>query len=322
MAKKIIIYNFEEYFGGTLVLSVLCKTLRDLGYDARTIFVPSSCFSNANNSLCFFLRFWFVLIKRYVFHSLCFFLKIEDKVIRQTPVTTIDGLEIQYNPFFDKKESIVIYPEIVYGNPMLSKNVVRWLLFHYKYPLESRAYKDTDFFVAYRKIFNNIKLNPQEILLTINHFDRKLYRQYNFSERKGKCYIIRKGKYRDDLPQKFDGPCFDDNMSEEEVVKMFNEHKFCYCYDTQTFYSSIAAVCGCIPIVVLEAGKTELDYLSSEKEIRHYGVAYGDSLEQINYAIETRDKLLNALDFDEKNKDNVSAFIELLEQKFGGVARL
>ena len=38
MAKKIIIYNINDYFGGPLVLSALCKTFRDLGYDARVLF--------------------------------------------------------------------------------------------------------------------------------------------------------------------------------------------------------------------------------------------------------------------------------------------
>ena len=38
MAKKIIIYNINKYYGGTLVLSALCKTLRNLGYDARLLF--------------------------------------------------------------------------------------------------------------------------------------------------------------------------------------------------------------------------------------------------------------------------------------------
>ena len=37
MAKKIIIYNVNDYFGGTLVLSALCKTFQDLDYDARNL---------------------------------------------------------------------------------------------------------------------------------------------------------------------------------------------------------------------------------------------------------------------------------------------
>ena len=38
MAKKIIIYNINKYYGGPLVLSALCKTSRDLVYDERLLF--------------------------------------------------------------------------------------------------------------------------------------------------------------------------------------------------------------------------------------------------------------------------------------------
>ena len=159
-------------------------------------------------------------------------------------------------------------------------------------------------------------------MINIKYFDSTLYRQYNFKERKGNCYILRKGKSRKDIPTTFDGPCFDINMSQEELVKMFNEHKFCYSYDTQTFQCSIAAVCGCIPIVLLEPGKTIDDYLSEEERDKHYGVAYGNTPDQIEYAIKTRGQLLESLDFNETNRSNALKFVEIVERKFGKLKRI
>lgn len=49
----------------------------------------------------------------------------------------------------------------------------------------------------------------------------------------------------------------------------------------------------------------------------HYGVAYGDSPEQIEYAVKTREKRIASLDYSKSNQDSVKAFVEILENKFG-----
>ena len=232
----------------------------------------------------------------------------------------MDGLSFHKNPSIDINNSIVIYPEVTYGNPLNAKFVVRWLMYFYPYSKSSDAYSTNDLFIAFREYFNDIDLNPNKLIITLNYFDSKLYRQYNFGQRKDKCYILRKGRKRKDLPKHFDGPVFDDNMSQHELVKMFNEYRYCYSYDTQTFYIAIAAVCGCIPIVVMEPGKCESDYLGPGE--KHLGRAYGDSVEQIEYAKKTRDDLIKKLDYSAWNRVNAQALIELLEDKFGKVKRI
>lgn len=319
MAKKIIIYNVNSYFGGPLVLSALCKTLRELGYDARVLFnyafnvEPQQKKDYERETKDYLLR---QCISYYV-HKLFKRIHFKDNyLLKESPLTKMPGIKIQRNPFFCRKNTIVIYPEYLYGNPLGAKYVVRWLLYHYKFENVPEAYGKDDLFVCYRQIFNSPKLNPFGLELKINYFDRQLYRQYNFGPRSGKCYILRKGRNRKDLPKSFDGPVFDNNMTQEEVVKMFNEHEYCYSYDTQTFYTTVAAVCGCKPIVVMEPGKTVEDYLGNNEQV-HYGVAYGDSPEQIEYAVKTREKRIASLDYSKSNQDSVKAFVEILENKFG-----
>ena len=193
-------------------------------------------------------------------------------------------------------------------------------MFHYPYKEGSKAYSPNDLFIAFREVFNSPHLNPNCYTIKLSYFDSKLYHQYNYDERSGCCYILRKGRKRADLPKIFDGPVFDDNMTQKELVKMFNEHKYCYSYDTQSFYNIIAAICGCIPIVVLEPGKTESDYLGADE--RHEGVAYGNTPEQIEYAIRSRDLLIKKLDFSEANKQNALHMVELLEERFGKIRKL
>lgn len=322
MAKRIIIYNVNSYFGGPLVLSALCKTFRDLGYDARVMFtyaLQSGLDSKAGcrkDTKKFLIKQW---IANHVnrFFNTCHIL--DKYLLKKTPLTTMLGIKIQYNPFFNRKNTIVIYPGM-YGNPLGAKHVVRWLLYHYKHENEPSAYGKDDMFVCYRNIFNSPNLNPKEITLHINYFDNQLYRQYNFEPRFGKCYILRKGRNRKDLPEHFDGPVYDNDMTQEELVKIFNEHEYCYSYDTQSFYSAIAAICGCKSIVVMEPGKTEKDYLG--KGETHYGIAYGDTPEQLEYAEKTKELLIKSLDYKCRNEANVKTFIPVLEEKFGKIKRI
>ena len=323
MAKKIIIYNQTLYAGGTLVLSALCKTLRDMGYDARVMFINH--FQSSPTDKCGFKSYiWKTLIKNYVaylWHKMFPNSKmLKNNLLPQMPLTTMPGIRIQYNPFFCRKNSIVIYPETLYGNPLNAKNVVRWFLYFHRFNDTKGAFGKKDMFVCYREIFNDSTLNPNVVTLKINYFDNQLYRQYNFGHRSGKCYILRKGKNRADLPKYFDGPVFDDDMSQEDLVKMFNEHEYCYSYDTQSFYSVIAMVCGCKSIVVLEPGKKVEDYLGEGED--HYGIAYGDTPEQMEYAEKTRDLKLESLDYTKSNEANVKAFIPILEKKFGKIKRI
>lgn len=325
MAKKIIIYNTWTYYGGTLALSTLCKTLRELGYDASLIFVDP--FPSATNKKVIdrVIKVWYLLIKRYILHIILFLAPntniLQKSKLPQTTVTSIKGIKRHFNPF-SVKNNIVVYPEFIYKNPLFAKNVVRWFLYNNRFMPEEKAFGEKDLFIAYREVFNDPTLNPEHHIVNIKYFDSTLYRQYNFKERKGNCYILRKGKLRQDLPTTFDGPCFDDNMSQEELVKMFNEHKFCYSYDTQTFYCKIAAVCGCLPIVLLEPGKTIDDYLSEEEKVKHYGVAYGNTPDQIEYAIKTRELLLESLNFDESNRLSALKFVEIVERRFGKIKRI
>lgn len=323
--KKIIIFNRYKYFGGTLVLSCLCKTLRELGYDAKLYMCTDIPFSK-NDEDFFIRRNLLRVIKYHLVHFLHKSVGCVKCIGRLLPkiddVSSVDmdGLAFKWSPFIDKENTILIYPEVTFGNPLHAKNVVRWLLYYYSYDENSGAYSANDLFIAYREVFNDKKLNPNKLIVEQSYFDSHRYRQYNFGERKGNCYILRKGRNRADLPECFDGPVFDDNMSQEELVKMFNECKYCYSYDTQTFYTSIAAVCGCIPIVVLEPGKTISDYLGSGE--KHLGRAYGNTQEQIDYAIRTRDNLLKSLDYTDRNKANALVLVKVLEERFGEIKRI
>ena len=292
--KKVIIVSPDPIYGGSLVLFKVNQLLNEEGIDSR-IFI-SNAYRNPELPVIIFWIKWII------------------KTIMHTGKKVYNGKKFRrkYTPFIDKRNTIVIYPEKIYGNYMGAKNVVRYFLYYNKY--SNDAYGKDDLFICYRKQFNDYNLNPDEKQLFIECFDKNIYRKYNYEKRSGKCYIIRKGKNRIDLPTEFDGPIIDE-LPEEEKVRIFNECEYCYSYDTQTFYTKIASYCGCIPIVVTEDGKNINNYVTLED--KRYGIAYGDSASEIEYAKRTQKDLIEEINNIEKN--NIKAirnFIKLLEQVF------
>ena len=156
MGKKIIIYNNTSYCGGTLALSCLCKTLRELGYDASLYIYPPYIVGSYDHRQLFRVIRGFhfrTIIRRYI-----------DRILPNSRFLESYRLPVQ-NPYsmpnisfyssyrIDLKKTIVIYPEIVKGNPLMAKNVVRWLLYHYPYANDNSAFSKNDLLSS--KNFNN-----------------------------------------------------------------------------------------------------------------------------------------------------------------------
>ena len=310
---KIVIVNTRNLFGGTLVLSVLCKTLRDLGHDAK-IFYVNDFPRPTTNIIVYWLKWCVFIIKRLMYVFIRHFSLANSKHFVVFSNNPVPGIKEKILPFINRN-TVVVYPEVVYGNFLKAKHVVRWLLYYNRYKGDNQAFGRDDLVISYRDVFNDVALNPLKYTVKINHFDSSLYRQFNFNKRRGCCYIIRKGRGRNDLPSVFDGPIIYD-FDEKTKVNILNQSKYCYIYDTQTFYSKIAAVCGCIPVVVLEEGKSQESYLGPDYEKLSYGIAYGDTPEQIQKAIATRQLLLETLNYKESNENNAKSLIAFISKHF------
>lgn len=313
--KSIIIVKPHGNTGGALMLCLLCRLLRDKNIDAKLFYIESE--PKKDTLIYKFWINWFkYTIRYYVYYILVHTFKFDNRRWKEFINKPIEGTKRIIFPFFKKKQTIVVYPEQVYGNFLNAKNVVRWLLFSNPYLNNREAYGRNDLVICYRKIYNDWNLNKKGLTLKLNYFDSKCYYRYNYGVRKGCCYFLRKGKNRRDVPFRFDGPILDD-LYEEEKVRILNECKYCYSYDTQTFYMQIAAVCGCIPIVVMEPGKRKEDYAQNGDVDKFIGIAYGDSKEEIDMAIKGRQDLIARLNFDKDNSDNVDSFLKMLASYFG-----
>lgn len=316
MVKDIIIVSPRGVSGGSLALDTLCSLLSAKGYNARVFKIAGAPKKKVSKN-----QLWMKVIGDY-FRDMIYPLLIKvlggskrTESYKQFCYKYGPSVKKKRTPIFDRDSTIVVYPENIYGNILNAKHVIRWFLNINPFKGMDGAYGENELFVAYREIFNDKELNPDVRCATLFYFNNNLYKQYNFGKRKGNCYIVRKGCRRADLPEVFDGPIID-SLSEEDKVKVFNECEYCYSYDLQTYYSTIASVCGCKSIVVFEPGKTAYDYYSEDEVKNHVGVSYGNSSEEIEYAANTRNELLESLDYSSFNEKNINKFIGYMEDFF------
>lgn len=294
--RKYVVVTFPYDNGGNIVLNTLVDCLDRLGEQVSIIYWRPNAKAEKRSKVIDML-YYIKMNLSYDVKTLIynfFYEKVKNnsrfRVIALNK--KIKKIHRKRTPFISRN-TIVIYPEVYYGNPLKANNVVRWFLNYNKFQNDDNAYGENDFFFCYRKQFNDPQLNPQQRELYLPYFDLNLYRRTNWGERKGKCFVVRKGKFRSDLPTKFDGIVVDD-LSEEEKVEVFNKSEYCISYDTQTAYSAIAAMCGCKSIVVMEEGKSREDYLTPEDIKRGIGdgIAYGFNDDELMYAEQTRDNIL------------------------------
>ena len=284
--KNILIYTHMPKFdfkdGGTVVQYLLAKTLKEYGQNVK-IYATSGI--KVNNSI--------------------------------------------FNEFYDNDfpidddNCVVIYCEGTLGNPLNAKNVVRWMLSKlglnvpysyldswgknelvYYYCSEEKIANNPNNLGNLYKMLNVIYINP----MAINN---------NLKSRAGTCFTIRKAINIHNKKPKEIHPRNSFEITREhsqmECIKIFNNHKYFISYDSLTFLSVIAALCGCISIVKKVDGLSKQDwlnttaaaeYLKESGETTLYGIAYGS------------DDLQNAISTIHLSKEQWNKIFEFSKNKY------
>jgi len=292
----IVAPGYDDNAGGIVVLHQLCDRLNNLGYKASLwpFFKPVLDFSNPFKTI--------YLLFRYFRKSIKYGFKTNPKL--NTPIAS----------YQDIKDAVVVYPEVIVGNPLKAKNVVRWLLHKPGFNNGGKIdFGTDDLFFYYDKAFDDSRYNshPDNRLHIISQRS-DVYKITNHDIRYGTCYLLRKGYKREIVHNKADSVLVD-GLSHEETADVFNQSEFCISYDTYTMYLVYAAMCGCIPVVIPEEGVTKEQWQPNEEN--RYGIAYG--FDDINYAIETRPLLLQHIEKQERESNqSVIHFIEKCKEYF------
>jgi len=261
--KNIIIHipsSFTYFSGGTLILFYMAKLLSDKGENVRII---------------------------------------DDGSRKENPL---------YNNYYDENcgftqdNTIVIYSEGVEGNPLNAKNIVRWVLctLGKMYPVEiTNTYNKNDLVYIYNNEDNINKENRNIYKLLSPVYLNPIFKNYN-RIRKNNCHMFKKcnmhlnGITKIHSDESIEIHTF---IEHSTLVNILNECIVFVSYDPLTFMNILAALCGCISIVypLHNYNKKEWimnttclsDYMMYNNIDNLYGIAYGNSEEEIAYAMNT-----------------------------------
>jgi hypothetical protein len=210
------------------------------------------------------------------------------------------------NEFPIDDNCVVVYCEGTVGNPLGAKYVVRWLLSklgqNVPYNFVDKMGKNE--LVYYICSEEKIANNPEKIG-SIYKFLHIFYihpyaKNYNLGPRYGTCFSYRKAIVTHGKQPKNIHPPGSFEITKAhtplDYIKIFNNKKFFISYDSITFLSVIAALCGCISIVkkvdglskedwLNTIGASAVEYLKYSKEPGLYGIAYGGT--DLDFATKT-----------------------------------
>lgn len=265
-SKKYIVwaYPFQSNSGGVIVLHKLCHMLNELGQKAY-LWPGEGSFDN------------FQLYEKY-----------------NTPMASMSDLT----------DSIIIYPEIVVGNPLNAKNVVRWILNTPGVIGGDGIYGENDLLFYFSKAFNSNK-RTQGNYLQIFEMNNAMYQDYK-KERTGSCYVKRKGRARELVHDLLESEEITNTSPSQELVDLFNKKEYFFSYDDATFLLLQAAMCGCISVVIPKDGVTPYHWRNLSPT-RKTGIAYG--FDDIEHALNTKENV-------RKHLESLDAFSIVMVQEF------
>lgn len=299
MMKKILIYSpaFNDKIGGIVVLHKLCHILNELNRECFLYPMYSDEGFYKKNWFDAFLMQLKMLKYRNIdnFNTNSFF---------KTPVLK------QSLKKFNWDNWIVIYPEIVLGNPLGAKNVVRWLLHQPGFHTGKIQYGPSELYIKYNtaiRDFNYLDSIMADTHLKIIHYPREYYNLENISdERTGTAYCLRKGSHKK-IQHNLENSILIDDLPHNEIAAIFKKVKRFISYDTYTAYSVFAVLCGCESVVVPDDNVSEEEWYPNPTD--RFGIAYG--MDKVAEANLTKNKVIqHVIDEENKNVDRVRAVLK------------
>jgi hypothetical protein len=165
-----------------------------------------------------------------------------------------------------------------------SENIVRHLVNYQvkRYPEEDKLYQLS-------KYFNTLDEQRVDGYMPILNIDFNLFKNHNLP-RSGRCYLIKGEEYIKGQPiyhinsdTNLDNYWVYDEHKMQYLAEMFNKHEIFFTYNTQTFISVLAALCGCISIILPHPNTSKEKIMEFPQN--KYGISYG--FNDIQHSIDT-----------------------------------
>lgn len=248
--------DYTQNFAGVRVLHYLCHALNELGAEAYLV----GCSKESETLRTPLLR--------------------ESDVIRHQQSELIP---------------IMLYPEVVSGNPLNMPYIVRWLLNQPGHVGGDGIFNDTDLVFAYSEDF--MQPNLPVPLLRVPVVDDSVFNNVNNpndKDRQGNCFYAH--KYLDnggELTEHVKGAtslCQDVKLTPKEIAAILRSSEFLYCYEPSSIISE-ALLCGC-PVIMIST--PYLEQLGSQ-DLSGIGMALDVDSESIERAKKSVGKMVEKI---------------------------
>ena len=215
-----------------------------------------------------------------------------------------------------RDDIIVVYPEIIAGNPLKGRKVVRWLMHDAGFFTGKVYFRPGEIYFCYDQDTKRVQIPGSRMsdnLLTTIHIPFENYNLEAVAEnRTGTAFCIRKGKGKT-LQHGLEDSVMIDGLPHWQVAEIFKRVRQFISYDSRTFYSRLAVLCGCDSIVIPDPGVSEEEWMP-DPEAR-FGVAYGfENLEKARQSAPDTIRVLRKME--ENSTKTTSSFIAEVETYF------
>lgn len=189
---------------------------------------------------------------------------------------------VKYRHEAEGREPIVVYPEIVKGNPLGAKHVVRYLLNVPGLLGGDKVFEPSDFIVQYRSEFVPDYISPDcELFLPPSDLSIFNLEGADDAERSGVCFYVNRYKgAMDRIPADAVEVSKRHPRSLVELAELFRSVELLYTYEHSAITLE-AALCGCPTVYIPNETMPEFPHTS---EMMKCGAAWGDSPEEIEKA--------------------------------------
>jgi len=206
------------------------------------------------------------------------------------------------------QDFVAIYPEIVHGNPLEAKKIVRYILnkpgVMASYGVTGpTVFEKTDEIYVFSKIYDTFGVDDDHLMFlpVLNLHIFKDYKRARFST----CYFVGKGKDMGVHPKSSIKIDRTNSSDQGELADLLNTCSVMYTYENPTAMNEIARLCGCRVVYLAEGAS--LQY--SRKELTELyepgmdGVSFGQE-EEIELDVKAfRDKYKGLIATFEKTLD-------------------
>lgn len=194
-----------------------------------------------------------------------------------------EALEIARDP-----QTVVIYPEVVFGNPLNANRVARWVLYFPGVQGGERKYDRSEFVFTWSKAYLTNSIYDSAPVLNFTGILDNHFSDLNLT-RSNDAILIKKGFHKmDDRASIFLYP-YVDNLTQfesaDEIIDRatdisdfnlrLNQIRYFISYDNYTYHSVFAALAGCISIVIPELDQSSEAFFDLFPEAKIAGVSYG-----------------------------------------------